>query len=77
MDEKFTLKQWRNIRGLTQRELANLVGVTPETVGNWEQAPGNLGNSSYYTVRRVADALGVKTGDIFLNATSEKPKQKV
>lgn len=77
MPEKFTMKQWRNIRGLTQKELASLIGVTPETIGNWEKSPGNLGNSSYYTVRSVAEALEIKTGDIFLGADSEKPKEEV
>lgn len=77
MPEKFTLKQWRNIRGITQKELSKMIGVTPETISAWEQSPGNLGNSKYYTVKKVADALDVKTGDIFLGATSEKPKQKV
>lgn len=37
MTEKFTLKQWRNIRGLTQEELAEQAGITARTIGNYEK----------------------------------------
>lgn len=33
---KATLKQWRGLRGMTQEDLAEAVGVSPTTVSQWE-----------------------------------------
>lgn len=77
MSEKFTLKQWRNIRGLSQEELAERVGVTSRTILSYEKDVNKLGNASYITVQRIADTLQIKLSDIFLGADSEKPKQEV
>lgn len=34
--QKFTLKQWRQIRGMSQTELGDIVGVTRQTIAIWE-----------------------------------------
>lgn len=35
--QKFTLKQWRQINGLSQAELAELVGKDVSTIVRWEK----------------------------------------
>lgn len=77
MTEKFTLKQWRNIRGLTQEELAEQAGITARTIGNYEKDVKNLWKAEYIIVQKIADVLDIKLSDIFLGITSEKPKQEV
>ncbi len=76
MSEKFTIKQWRGIRGLTQEELAEKSGVTSRTIHTYENDTESLGNAKYKNIQNIADALGVKLDDIFLGIDSEKPKQK-
>ncbi|MDU9304454.1 helix-turn-helix transcriptional regulator [Staphylococcus coagulans] len=69
-----TLKQWRNLRDLSQKELANEANVTERSIANYEKDVKNLQNAKYATVKRLADALDVKVDNIFLSDTSEKPK---
>jgi len=73
MPEKFTLRQWRNIRGLSQEELAERVGVTARTIVSYEKNTANLGNARYITVQKIADELNIKLSDIFLESISDKP----
>ncbi|EII6275860.1 helix-turn-helix transcriptional regulator [Staphylococcus pseudintermedius] len=69
-----TLKQWRNLRELSQKELAIKADVTERSIANYEKDVKNLQNAKYATVKRLADALDVKVDNIFLSDTSEKPK---
>lgn len=74
MTEKYTLKQIRNIKGLTQRQLAEAVGITERTINTYENNVKALQNADYIVVYNIAKALDVKTTDIFLGTDSEKPK---
>ena len=74
MTEKYTLKQIRNIKGLTQRQLAKAVGITERTINTYENNVKALQNADYIVVYNIAKALDVKTTDIFLGTDSEKPK---
>lgn len=76
MTEKYTLRQWRDIRGFTQEQLARQVGVTSRTIANYEKDVEQFGNASYVTVQKIVDVLDIKLSDIFLGTDSEKPKQK-
>lgn len=76
MKEKYTLEQWRKLRGLSQEELAIKVGVSSRTIVNYEKDVQNLRNASYYKVQKIADVLGIKLSQIFLIDTSEKPKRR-
>jgi transcriptional regulator with XRE-family HTH domain len=49
----------RESKGLTQREFADLVGVTEPTVSRWETTKFNPDRQ---TLERVADALDVQPG---------------
>jgi len=54
------LRSWREVRLLTQEELATQAKVSLSTVKNAE-----LGrNIEYRSVRKLADALGVQPGDL-------------
>lgn len=75
MTEKYTLKQWRNLRGLSQEDLARKVGVTSRTIANYEKDVEQFGNASYQIVQKIVDALDINLSVIFLGTTSEKPKQ--
>lgn len=37
--QKFTLKQWRNIRGRTLTEMGEAIGVHFTTIARWENNP--------------------------------------
>lgn len=74
MTEKYTLKQIRNIKGLTQRQLAEAVGITERTINSYENNVKALQNADYIVVYNIAKALDVNTTDIFLGTDSEKPK---
>lgn len=71
--EKLTLGEWREIKGLSQQELANKAKISIKCILNYEKDLQKLRNASYSTVRQIAISLGIKTGQIFLGGTSEKP----
>lgn len=77
MSEKYTLKQIRNIKGMTQSELAKQAGVSKRSIINYEADVKAFQNADYIVVYNIASALGVKTADIFLGTDSEKPKQEI
>ncbi|API89397.1 hypothetical protein BKP56_09085 [Marinilactibacillus sp. 15R] len=74
LEEKYTIKQLRGLRGMTQAELAKKVGVTENTIGEYESKPGRIKNAKYSTIERLAHALQVDIGDIFLDTTRVKPE---
>lgn len=37
MDRKYNIKTWRNIAGMTQEQVARELGVSRQTVVNWEK----------------------------------------
>ena len=77
MTEKFTLKQIRNVKGVTQKQLAEVVGITERTMNNYENNVNALQNADYIIIYRIANALDVRFSDIFLGTDSEKPKQNI
>lgn len=70
--DQYTLKQLRQLSGLSQKELGALIGVTERTIWNYENDVENLRKVSYPQLQRVAEVLDVKVDDIFLGATSTK-----
>lgn len=75
IEEKYTLEQLRNINGLTKEELARRSGVTSRTISLYEEDIKNIRNGKYSTLEKLAKVLGVRVRDIFLDPTSEKPKE--
>jgi transcriptional regulator with XRE-family HTH domain len=53
---------WRKVRGLSQSELAQLIGVTYVTISNWERGETRPSKNQ---VDRVAKILRVHARDIY------------
>jgi len=73
--EKLTLEQWRVLRSLSRRDLANLSDVTFETITLYEKDIRNLRSGKFETIEKLANALRIKVNDIFLGFHSEIPIQ--
>ncbi|MBU7455719.1 helix-turn-helix domain-containing protein [Leuconostoc fallax] len=74
-DTKYTLSQWRGIRGMSQKRLSELTGITDTTIRGYEKDVHNLRKASYDNLELLAGALGISVNDIFLIPTSEKPNK--
>lgn len=57
------IKQLRKARGLTQKELADKLGVTQSAVGNWE---AGIRNPRAADLLNIAEALEVPVGTVVL-----------
>ncbi|UBH16367.1 helix-turn-helix domain-containing protein [Macrococcus armenti] len=68
------LRNWRQLRGLTQEELSEKSGITSRSIKNYEKDVKNLHNAQYSTVKQLADALDIQVSQIFLEGDSEIPK---
>lgn len=73
--EKYTLQQLRGLNGLTKEELSRKSNVTSRTISSYEMDIEKMRNGKYSTLEKLAQALGVRVADIFLDPDSEKPKQ--
>lgn len=74
-EEKYTLKQLRGLRGMTQAELARKVGISETTIYEYETQEGRLERAKYTTIYHIAEALDVEVDDIFLDTTWIKSKR--
>lgn len=71
--EKHTLKQWRLLRGLTQKELAASIGITDKTLSLYEHDIEAFRKIPYERLRLLTNILEISLNDIFLDSISEKP----
>lgn len=60
MGEK--IRALREAKGISQRELAEALGVDQSAVSNWERGKAE---PTAFNIRRIADLLGVEPGDLF------------
>ncbi|KXI14699.1 MULTISPECIES: helix-turn-helix domain-containing protein [Peptostreptococcus] len=67
---KHTLKEWRNLRGMSRRELSKQTGISERTIQNYEENHENIRKASIKNIESLAMALGIKMDDIFLLSTS-------
>ena len=56
------IKEERESAGLTQLELANKIGITPQAVSQYERG---IKNPKITTIYRFADAIGVSPSKLF------------
>lgn len=62
--DKVTLKQIRVLRGMSQKTVAELLGVTNKTVSNWESGRCICSMKMF---RKLCELYGVSMDDIFLS----------
>jgi transcriptional regulator with XRE-family HTH domain len=63
---KLAIKSHRDRLGLTQKELANLLGVTENTVANWEN--GRSGFEQFARVVLLCNTLNCEAKDLIEEA---------
>ena len=68
------LYELRKRAGLSQAELARMVGVTNKAVSKWETGSAKPG---FDTAHRLADALNVTIGDLIVAPESDKKITKI
>lgn len=73
--EKYTLQQLRGLNGLSKEALSRKSNVTSRTILSYEADIEKMRNGKYSTLEKLAQALGVRVSDIFLDPDSEKPKR--
>ncbi|MGN0629982.1 MAG: helix-turn-helix domain-containing protein [Ruminococcus sp.] len=64
-----TSRPIRKKLGITQKELANKLGVTPNAISQWENG---VRNPSLENVKRLADILHCTTDDILKGEQNER-----
>jgi transcriptional regulator with XRE-family HTH domain len=64
------LKAARKAKGLTQKELAALVGVTGSAIGNYEKS---VSSPNEDTLIRLMDALGVDANYLYADDMAPRP----
>ncbi len=67
---KKTIRQLREERGWSQRELAKRQGVDRSVVSTWERG---VYRPRPRTWQRLADVVGVRVGEIAVGAGEERP----
>jgi transcriptional regulator with XRE-family HTH domain len=58
---KLTLKEWRRAKGISQKEMAELCGVHPNTYRLWEENPANI---KLAEAIKIADRIGIAVEDL-------------
>lgn len=68
------IKVYRAIKNISQKELADAIGVTQQTIGRIEK----VGTTNLVTAKKIANYFGVRIEDIFLikNTTNNRNKSK-
>lgn len=62
--QKYTLKELRARKNMTQADIAKEIGVSTQTYNAWEK---NVSNVSIGKVEALANFFGVTIGQIFLS----------
>lgn len=63
------IRDIRRAQGMTQKDLADMLGITPNAISQWENG---MRNPSLENVKRLADILHCTTDDILRGATMPK-----
>lgn len=78
MTKKATLTNLRELKQLTQEQLAQKSGISVRTIVNYENDNKKLRKASYENLKSIANVLNVSVDDIFLDDISvflKLPKQ--
>lgn len=66
---KYSLKELRARKNMTQDQVAKELGISPQTYNAWEK---DISNVAVSKVQAVADYFGVQIGQIFLPSYMKK-----
>lgn len=66
---RFSIKQWRMVRGLSQEEMAARIGVHPNTYRKMESDPMKI---RLITLLKICEVLKVNSSDIIVDTEKEK-----
>ena len=66
---RFSMKQWRLLREMSQEDMANACNVHRNTIAKWEEDNSQI---SIANARTIADALKVSLDDIIFAVDSTK-----
>ena len=66
---RFSIKQWRQVRGLSQEEMAARIGVHPNTYRKMESDPMRI---RLITLQKICEVLKVNSSDIIVDTEKEK-----
>lgn len=53
MPKELTIEKWRLINDMTQRDVADILGVNVKTVGYWEKEGAKLKNVTIYALAKL------------------------
>ncbi|PIH27161.1 helix-turn-helix transcriptional regulator [Staphylococcus epidermidis] len=53
MLEQLTIKKWRVMNDMLQQDVADKLGVTRKTVGEWEKEGDNISNVTVYALAKL------------------------
>ena len=67
---KLFIAEWREIRGLTQAQVASRLGTTDMTVSRWERGAVLLNTD---VMAALADALGIEPEDLYHHPAKPSP----
>ena len=70
-ESKLTLKQLRDRAGLSQENLARLVGVSSKTISNWERGT-SVASLTVAQMKVLCEALGVTLDELPDDFRSER-----
>lgn len=67
--EDMTIRQIRLAKEITLQQMAERLGVHPNTYAAWEKEPNSISIGNAF---RIAEIFGMSVDDIFLNSNSTK-----
>lgn len=67
---KLNIRKWRNLRGMTQLELARAIGKSRPMIPEYESGKTDVSTA---TLVAIATALNVSVNDLFEDETEEVP----
>lgn len=70
MTKKATLTNLRELKQLTQEQLAQKSGISVRTIVSYENDQSKLRKASYENLKSIANVLNVSVDDIFLEDIS-------
>ncbi|RAI79334.1 XRE family transcriptional regulator [Macrococcoides goetzii] len=53
--QQLPIKNWRQIKGMTQKDVADKLGIAAKTVIHWEKETTELSNVTVYALAKLYD----------------------